>query len=61
MQSCLMKFDSDPSHFVMGRRQFIISEALSKKKLDDKLQDVNKKEPKDKRNLFLAREGCKFK
>jgi hypothetical protein len=34
--------------------------AVTRENLDQKKQEADKKEHKDKRNLFLAREGCKI-
>ena len=34
--------------------------AITREDLDQKKQEAEKKEHKDKRNLFLAREGCKI-
>lgn len=54
------EFYKDPNQFVSHRRPFIVTVAMSKEKLESKMKEDVKKEPKDKRNLYLAREGCKL-
>ena len=55
----MQKYEEAPEFFIMGRRQFYMSLAMTRAKLGQKLQEGVKKEPSDKRNLFLVREGCK--
>jgi len=55
-------FNEDPSKFQFGHRQFNVITAVSRENLSNNSKDQEQDQPKskDKRNLYLAREGCKL-
>ncbi|CAG7724281.1 unnamed protein product [Allacma fusca] len=54
---CLTKFEEDSSEFALHDRSFFVIKALSKGKLDEKINSGKEKSTKDSRRLYLAREG----
>lgn len=67
----LQEYHDDPGHFTLGKRQFNVSLALSREKVDNKPQQqqthprdkkvkTDNKPKSDSRNLYLVREGCKY-
>src|SRR5690606_8866413 len=55
-QKCLEKIDSEDGLILDGRK-IMATIAMPKDKLKKELEKRREKKPKDKRNLYLAREG----